>query len=504
VTAAEGITPGGIPSQGISPDGVPFGRRIRDLATTDPDAPAIVVVALDASERTLTYGEIDRRTNQLARAYAEAGAGAGDRVALELRNSPELVLGVLAAWKLGAVPVPMRWDLPEWERHRLLDVVDGRLVVDGASLPHLLQVADSASDSPVPDVVGPQTNGICSSGSTGLPKVILTAKPQLFDETTYAPFADAWGDPVERPQRILVPAPLYHTNGFASLLSFIAGDRLVIVEKFDAALVVDLVERHRITHLTATPTMLQRIADVHGIERRDLSSLTWVLQGAAVIAPSLVRRWCELIGPKRLFMAYGMTEQLGLTALRADEWLTHEGSVGRSFRETEIRIVGPDGAILPPGEVGEIYLRSPSTGMYDYLGGAALLPSDGDGFSTAGDMGRLDEDGYLYVVDRRVDMIVTGGANVFPAEVESALADHPQIADVVVVGLKDPEWGRRVHAIVEPRDHTAPPSAADVIAYAKRRLAPYKAPKTVEIVDEIPRSAATKVNRSALIAERGG
>jgi bile acid-coenzyme A ligase len=301
-----------------------------------------------------------------------------------------------------------------------------------------------------------------------------------------------------------VPAPIYHTNGFATMLSMLAGDELVVLEKFDAELVVDLIERLRITTFTATPTMLQRIVAVPGIAKRDLSSLEWVLQGAAVIAPSLVRAWFDLIGADRFYMAYGMTEALGLTALRGDEWLAHEGSVGRPFRETEIRIQGPDGNELAVGEIGEIYLRSPSTGSYAYLGGAALLPTTDDGFGTAGDMGRVDEDGFLYIADRRVDMIISGGANVYPAEVESALADHADIADVVVIGLRDPEWGRRVHAIIEPRDHGSPPAAAEIIAYAKQRLAPYKVPKTVEIVDEIPRSAATKVNRSALVEQRGG
>jgi bile acid-coenzyme A ligase len=144
------------------------------------------------------------------------------------------------------------------------------------------------------------------------------------------------------------------------------------------------------------------------------------------------------------------------------------------------------------------------SGLYEYLGGADLLPATEDGFRTAGDIGYLDADGYLYVADRRTDMIITGGANVFPAEVESALADHPDVVDVVVIGLRDPEWGRRVHAVIEPGDTARAPSAKDIIAYAKSRLAAYKVPKTVEFVDEIPRTAATKVNRSAMIEVRGG
>ena len=162
------------------------------------------------------------------------------------------------------------------------------------------------------------------------------------------------------------------------------------------------------------------------------------------------------------------------------------------------------GRDLPAGEIGEIYLRSPGSAGYRYLGDAAPRDGTDDGFSTVGDLGHLDADGYLFLVDRRVDMIVSGGANVYPAEVETALIDHPGIADIVVVGLRDPDWGRRVHAIVEPADPASPVSPGDVIAYAKGRLAPYKVPKTVELVDAIPRSEATKVNRRALVEARGG
>jgi bile acid-coenzyme A ligase len=169
-----------------------------------------------------------------------------------------------------------------------------------------------------------------------------------------------------------------------------------------------------------------------------------------------------------------------------------------------VRILDPNGKQLPPGELGEVYLRSPMSAGYRYLGGAPLLPSTPDGFRTAGDLGHLDADGYLYIADRRSDMIISGGANVFPAEVECALAEHPDIVDVVVIGLADPEWGRRVHAVVQLADAAAALTEGEVIAYAKTRLAAYKVPKTVEFVDEIPRTAATKVNRSAMIEARGG
>jgi bile acid-coenzyme A ligase len=482
-----------------------FGSRVHTMAAERPSDVALRCIAEDGSEQVLTWQQLDARSSQVARGLLEQrGVSEGDRVAVALQNSPELVTTILAAWKIGAVPVPLRWDLPDWEQARVLDVVAAAVTIGPPDLDWLATVTVAvANDGPLPRRVSPQTHGICSSGSTGTPKVILAEKPALFDPLMGTPFPSAWG-PIAQPQRILVPTQLYHTNGFAMLLNLLAGDELTLLDRFDAALLVGAVERHRMTTFIATPTMLQRVADLPGVDDRDLSSVEWILQGAAVIAPSLVRRWCDLIGPERFFMAYGTTEGLGLAAIRGDEWLDRPGSVGRGYRGTEIRILDPEGKDVPAGELGEIYLRSPMGGLYRYVGGATKLPLTDDGFGSVGDIGYLDDDGFLYIVDRRVDMIVTGGANVYPAEVESALADHPGIADVVVIGLSDPEWGRRVHAIIEPADPTAPPDADDVIAYAKARIASYKAPKTVEIVDAIPRSQATKVNRSALVAARGG
>ena len=479
-----------------------YGARFAELADERPDEIALVFAASDGSERSASWAELHRRSSQIAQALDARGVGWGDRVALRLGNSPELILSVVAAWKLGAVPVPVRWDLPEWECQRVLDVVDAKVDLSRDDLAWLQATVDDEV-TPRPDVVSPQTHGICSSGSTGTPKVIVIDKPAEWDGVGPEPFPSGWID-VPRPQIVLVPAPLYHTNGFATLPLLLSGDQLVLLEKFDPARIIDLIEQHHVTTFTATPTMLQRIADVPGIDDRDLSSLLWVLQGAAAAPPSLLQRWIDLIGSERLFLAYGMTEGLGLAALRGDEWLTHPGSVGRGYRDTEIRILDDRRNDLPAGEVGEIFLRWPAGGLYHYLGGAVRLAVTDDGFASAGDLGSLDEDGFLHIADRRSDLIITGGANVFPAEVENALIDHPAIADVVVIGLADPEWGRRVHAIVEPRDPAAPPTEADVIAFAKSRLAGYKVPKSVEVIDRIPRSEATKVSRSALIDARGG
>lgn len=487
----------------IVEDGIPFGEQLRRLALADPDLLALTMVSATGVESGFTLDALERGANQWARTLTGRGAQWGSLVGIAIPNSVEFILVALASWKIGAVPVPMRWDLPAWERTRLLEALGAAVVVDEDNRDELVTDAQEQVDAPLPEAVSPMQNGICSSGSTGLPKIILNIRPAEWTSALSEPFAAHWA-PVPRPQTILVPGPMYHTNGFNPLLYLLGGDRLVVLEKFSAPAVLDAIERHRVTHFTATPTMLGRIADVPGASQRDLTSVEWIMQGAAAMPPELLHRWFDLLSPEQIVMAYGMTENLGLATLRGDEWLHHPGSVGRGFRETEICIRDEHGSALPPGEIGEIYLRAPMSDTYRYLGGATPPPPTSDGFRSAGDLGHLDDDGYLYIADRRTDMIVSGGANVFPAEVENALIAHSDIADVVVLGLKDAEWGRRVHAVVQLADGAGTLTEGDVFQYAKGRLARYKVPKTVEFVDQIPRTAATKVSRSAMVEARGG
>jgi bile acid-coenzyme A ligase len=477
-------------------------RRIADRAEATPDQVAYVHLATAGTDVALTWEQLHRRSSQVAAAFAARGVGHGDRVGLGIRNSPELVFSVLATWKLGAVPIPVRWDVPDWELERLRAVIDPAVYVSPDDLAWIRETGDDPVPA-LPDLVSPNSHGICSSGSTGTPKVILSQGPAEFGPLSGLPIASAFME-VARPQRILVLAPMYHINAFATLTSMLAGDRLFVLERFDAARAVDAIEAHRLTTFTATPTMLQRIADLPGIAERDLSSIAWILQGAAPMPPSLVHRWASLIGAEKIIMAYGASEGLGLTVLTGTEWLEHQGSVGTGFQEAEVRILDDAGHDVPTGEIGHIFVRSPTYVGATYLGEAPQLHMTEDGFGTVGDMGYLDEDGYLYLVDRRVDLIITGGANVFPAEVEAALIDHPKVADVVVVGLKSKDWGRRVHAIIEPADPDDPITLDQARDYVKSRLSPYKVPKTIEIVDAIPRSEAMKVNRGRLVEARGG
>lgn len=481
---------------------VSVARRLRDLAAVRGGEPAYRHVGADGGEAAFTWDDVDRRSSQVAAALAERGLGTGDRLSIGLRNSPHFLLGVLAAWKLGAVPVPMRWDLPAWELGRLEEAV-GAAVRLGEDDRGWIDATAAAGVPDLPDAVSPHMYGLCSGGSTGLPKVILSNRPGVVSPALGAPFAEMWGRRIPRPQRICVLGPMYHANGFGPLHQFLDGDELVVMERFDAAAVLDVIERHRITTFNCTPTMLKRMAEVPGIDGRDLSSIQAIVQGAAPMPPSLVHRWCRLVGPERLIMSYAMSEGLGLVAIDGVEWMQHQGSVGRPRRGSEVRILGADGRELPPGQVGDIYLRSATYGGSTYLGGEPQ-PAAADGFRSVGDLGYVDEDGFVYVVDRRADLIITGGANVYPTEVEAALIDHPKVADVVVIGLKDEEWGRRVHAVVAPKDPGDPPTFEEIRAYAKGRLAAYKAPHSLEIVHAIPRSEATKVNRGALVDARGG
>jgi bile acid-coenzyme A ligase len=485
-----------------SEDVCSIARRISDLAGERPDEWAFTYIAVDGREPSFTWSELHRRSSQLAGALAERGLGLGDRLGIGLRNSPQFVLAALAAWKLGAVPVPMRWDLPDWELNRLREAIDGKVHLGEEDLGWIDATAEREVPE-FPDVISSQSNGICSSGSTGLPKVIVSNRQGVYDPRLTTPFAEQWGRPIPRPQTVLVLGPMYHLNGFYGLFNLIAGDRLVVLESFGAARALDAIEKHRVSTFYCTPTMLKRMADLPGIDERDLSSIEWMCQGAAPMPPYLVHLWAGLVGLDRLIMAYGMSEGLGITAIRADEWMEHEGSVGRPARDTGVRVVDTEGNDAPPEQIGEIYMRSALYGGSTYLGAGQPKMTE-DGYCTVGDVGYLDEDGYLYLVDRRVDLIVSGGANVYPAEVEIALMDHPKVADVVVIGVKDEEWGRRVHAIIEPADASDPPTFDEIRAYAKARLSTYKVPKSIEIVDAIPRSAATKVNRGALLAARGG
>ena len=464
----------------------------------DPDR-----VALVHGQRELPRGELDRRSNRLARAYAAFGVDAGRFVAIALPNSVEFIEAALAVWKLGAVPQPISSRLPEAERSAIVEQADPALIVgvdDGvysarATVPAAFEPHDSISDEPLPDAISPHCQAISSGGSTGRPKLIVDALPAECD-----PEEDAYGMGLE--SVVLVPGPLYHTGPFMNARqALLTGGRVVLMSRFDPSLALELIERHRVEWVNLVPTMMHRIWRLPERERmsRDLDSLRIVMTTGAASPEWLKRAWIEWLGPERIHEAYGGTERIGGTLITGNEWLLHPGSVGRPTGGRKIRILDADGEELGPGEVGEIYMM-PANGpgsTYRYIGAEARTTADG--WESLGDLGYLDAEGYLYITDRRTDMIVSGGVNVYPAEVEGVLEAHPSVLSSAVIGLPDEDLGQRVHAIVQA---DPPVDARELCSHLQERLVRYKIPRSFEFVDGPLRDDAGKVRRSALRAAR--
>ena len=475
----------------------PLVRVYRELAEEAPDAPAI-----SHEGRMVSRSELDRRTNRLARAYADLGVEEGSMVTIALPNSIEFFEACLAVWKLGATPQPVSSRSPRIELEQIVELADPPLVVGAeiagrSSVPAGFEPDRGLSDEPLPERVSVEWKAPTSGGSTGRPKLIVSALPAVIDVAELT--AEIYR---MLPGRVhLVTGPLYHNGPFSAAMgNLFLGGHNVVMPRFDAALALSLVERHRVDHMYLVPTMMLRIWKLPPEERtrHDLSSLRIAYHLAAPCPPWLKEAWIEWLGPDRVWELYGGTEQQVITVISGTEWLAHRGSVGRPVRDGRVRILDPEGADLATGEVGEVYLRRAEDApvSYRYVGAEAR---DRDGWESLGDMGFLDADGYLYLTDRLTDMILVGGANVYPAEVEAALDEHPAVRSSCVIGLPDEELGNRVHAIVQ-----APSSVTDaeLLDHLAARLAPYKIPRSLERTEEYLRDDAGKVRRSSLRRER--
>ncbi|MDH3733786.1 MAG: AMP-binding protein [Gemmatimonadota bacterium] len=499
-----GDTSGQITDRAIS-----YGRRLGDLARERPADAGLVFVERAGGEQTLTWSELEARSNRVARLLEERGVSQGAWLVVGLPNSPEHIVSTLAGWKLGACVLPVSARLPAAERDGLLDLAAPTLVVsvwDDLDWPNLartgLESADALSDETLPDRIPHPGKAVGSGGSTGRSKIIIDPRPWAAEPGDT--FKGLGGGVGMAPGRdVLIPGPLYHNAPYCwTHWSLFEGLKVVVMEKFDAELALDLIERHRVGWAQLVPTTMQRMLRVPDVERRDLSSLQAIMHTAAPCPPWVKRGWIELIGAEKILEAFGATEAIGATIIRGDEWLEREGSVGRPAG-CVLRILDDEGRELPCGEVGEIYMRleSGEAPAYEYRG-APPAPATADGFVTVGDMGWLDEDGYLFLADRRTDLIITGGANVYPHEVEAVIGEHPGVADVAVIGLQDREWGKRVHAVLSATDPADPPSAAELDLFCRDRLVSYKVPKSYEVLIDFPRDEAGKIRRSALAAER--
>jgi bile acid-coenzyme A ligase len=486
---------------------ISYAEQLRRLAAADPDATAVT-----DERRSVTRAELDRESNRAARTFADLGVQPGDLVTIALHNSVEFVAATIACWKLGAVPQPVSFMAPPREVAAIVELADSRIVVgadpgshgERVCLPRSWSSAgsqgatpDAAPDAlrlpdalPLPDAVSSPWKAMTSGGSTGRPKLILAGDPGLIDPDAQPLLL------IRRDGALMMPGPLYHNGPFMwCTTALLGGSHVVLGGKFDAERTLQLIEQHACEVMYIVPTMMHRIWRLpdHVRTGYDISSLQVVWHLAAPCPAWLKHAWIEWLGAEKIFELYAGTEAQTATIITGAEWLEHRGSVGKATPAT-LRIVRDDGSDAPTGEVGEIYLRNADgKKTYEYVGAVArTLP---DGWESLGDMGRVDEDGYLYLSDRSADMILVGGSNVYPAEVEAALEEHPSVGSAVVIGIDDDDLGKRPHALVYL---TAPTTDDELRTHLGERLVRYKIPRSFERVDAPLRDDAGKVRRSEI------
>jgi bile acid-coenzyme A ligase len=479
-----------------------FIARLRDNAAAKPDD-----VALTCGEVSLTRAELVAQASRLAVRMAELGVGQGDTVTIGLPNSVEAVLSMVATWWLGATPQPVSHRLPAIERRAIIELAAPKLIVGvpteeaaGSTVLSAAELTEAvAMDqlAPPPDAIAPVWKTVTSGGSTGRPKLIVATQPAEVENVA------GLGALLRFPTDgvVLVTGPLSHNAPFVvATVGLLFGNHVVVMPRFDALETLQLVEKFAVRWLYLVPTMMTRIWRLPDGVRlgHDMSSLEVAFHMAAPCPEWLKRAWIDWLGPESVLELYTGTELQAMTVITGSEWLDHPGSVGRPVLG-EIEVRDEDGRPVPTGTSGELWMRrgpdQPSP--YSYLGATAKAANDG--WESLGDLGYFDADGYLYLNDRLTDMIVVGGSNVYPAEVEAALDEHPAVRSSCVIGLPDDDLGNAVHALI---DVVGDATDDELRIFLHKRLAPHKVPRTFERVTEPLRDDAGKVRRSALRAER--
>jgi long-chain acyl-CoA synthetase len=496
---------------------------VREHAASRADA-----VAIEYGQRALSYGELDERSSRLAQALRDAGVRAGDRVAYLDRTAPEVIELLFAASKLGAVIVPMNWRLAPPELAAVLHDSQARVLIAGPAYrdvaeelargrTELVLVGDgyetwlngySADDPGHRGAAHDVIVQMYTSGTTGVPKGVLTTHRNLAAAAETSPLWAFDGSTVS-----LTPLPMFHIGGIGwAFVGLWNGAATILVRDFDPAAVLDTLERRRVTNAVFVPTMLQMLVAVPGAAERDFSVLRSIAYGASPITTTVLKAALRTFRCP-LFGIYGLTETTGaITQLDPDDH-DPEGprehllrSAGRPYPWVELQIVDPDsGARRGPREVGEVWLRAPNVAAgYFNRPRETASALTADGWLRTGDGGYVDEDGYLFLTDRIKDMIVSGGENVYPIEVEEVLSQHPAVLEAVVIGVPDVRWGETVTALVVRRPGLFEVEAEDLVAFTRERLAGYKLPRRVEFVAELPRTPTGKVLKRELRARYGG
>jgi fatty-acyl-CoA synthase len=496
-----------------------FREHPRRWAVSEPNRPAIIMAG---SSQVVTYGELDRRSNQAAHLFRKLGLKRGDHVAIIIENHPRFLEITWAAQNAGLYYTPISWRfrpdeiafilrdcgtnvvLYTQQQAELMQALSKELpsmtyiAVDCTAPGHLDYEREIAAMPSTP--IADESRGsdmVYSSGSTGRPKGIKQALPDLGVDGLSPMFRIyteryGWGEDTV----YLMSCPIYHSGPLRfSMAMQQVGATLLLMEKFDARESLRLCQRYRVTHAHWVPTMLVRIMKLPESERNafDLSSVRMVIHGAAPCAPEVKEAMIEWLGPI-LEESYGGTEGNGLTMISSKEWLAHRGSVGRPFLGS-IHILDDDGNELPPRQVGTVYFSGGPRFSYHNNPEKTAAAYDDKGRSTLGDMGYLDEDGYLYLTERKDHMVISGGVNVFPQEAENVLVSHPKVADAAVFGVPNEDMGQVLHAVVQPVEiaEAGPELERELIEHCRQNLASIKCPRTLSFKATLPRHDTGKI-----------
>ncbi|HEY4278675.1 MAG TPA: AMP-binding protein [Conexibacter sp.] len=501
---------------------------VGSIAARLPDKPAIVTVGVDGAEEVLTYGELDGRSTALAKVLRSAGLKPGDAYAVMAANHPRVSELYWAGQRSGLYYTPVNVRLSEDEiayvlrnsharavivapryaelaRAALAHAPDVKLVLaldDGADgFARYEEAIAAAPEGPLSDELE-GTAMIYSSGTTGRPKGIK--RPQSGNAPGGTVFGlppgieSAWGLTEESVG--LVPAPVYHSSGLTRLMiSQSIGMTTIAMERFDALEALRVMERHGVTHSLWVATMFVRLLQLDPAERDrfDLAAHVGATVGSGPCPAHVKERMIEWWGPI-ITETYGGTEGNGMTRITSEEWLAHRGSVGKPVFG-EIHVLDDDGNELSAGDVGTIYFGGGRPFEYHDDPEQTASVFTAQGWSTLGDVGHVDADGYLFLSDRKSDMIIVGGINVYPAEVEAVLLEHPGVRDVAVIGVPDEVYGEAVKAIVEPIDAAAGAGlVTELEAFCRTRLAKFKLPASFDLVDALPRQPTGKLAKRLL------
>jgi long-chain acyl-CoA synthetase len=488
-------------------------RGIAAIARDAPEREAII-----CGDRRDTFRELNADANRWTQFFAESGVGHGDRVAVMLGNRPEVFSAWVGAARLGAlvVPVSYRFTVAEvayiladsqaaafvYEDEDLgreavagIDTLRGWANVDDPAWRRLPAQPASSEFLGSPIIFMNYT-----SGTTGKPKGIARPLPiPAGEDMAPQPFTELWG---WKPDDVhLLCGPAYHTApGNYALAHLLEGATVVVMPRFDAETCLELIETERVTTSHMVPANFVRILEVDWT-RYDRSSVRKILHAAAPCPIPVKRKIMDVFPPGSIWEYFGMSEGF-VSLISPSDWLAKTGSVGAPMPGISVKILDDDGSELPPGEVGYIYVSALSGFRFEYHNAADKTAATWRGdFYTVGDLGSVDEDGFLSIADRRVDLVISGGVNIYPAELEGVLADHPDVVDSAVFGLPDEKMGQRVHALVELRPGVST-TEETLLAFMSEHLAKFKLPRSIELIEELPREPSGKVLKRQLREER--